>query len=368
MDPFEVINPVLHELVLQHFTGSEVLKSLSLVSVEWSHLIGQSKKCMNKIRFAYQVWRHQFYSSTEVFRCIQDSLRHYQHVSFELGMTEDSRQFWNFIEMCCSSLVTLRVENIRKPLVTQGYAFEFPNLEVYIAYGLDDSAMTPVLNTTRKLKNIFISSSDPTMDPTLIESLVLCLQNNPNLQEVYLKNVNFVNIYDKPLEVNFQLKSLKLMNTSAENSISSMIEKNLLNFLNQQSPTLETFFFEFKSEDIVECIFNNLPMLTSTGLLNVDNVNLQANPRIKNLEIPYIEEISDIKKFVDAAPNLETLFVGTITKELVEYLAWNFMKLESLNFKFINLDAEEHYEKLKADHPEVNQNIEIWDYENVDWD
>jgi hypothetical protein len=60
--------------------------------------------------------------------------------------------------------------------------------------------------------------------------------------------------------------------------------------------------------------------------------------------------------------------VATVDNELVEYLSWNFMKLTSLNFKTISLDSEEFYEKLKREHPEVNQSIDIWDDENVDWD
>jgi hypothetical protein len=44
------------------------------------------------------------------------------------------------------------------------------------------------------------------------------------------------------------------------------------------------------------------------------------------------------------------------------------MKLTSLNFKMIGLEVEDYYENLKSEHPEVNQGIEIWDYENVDWD
>lgn len=58
--------------------------------------------------------------------------------------------------------------------------------------------------------------------------------------------------------------------------------------------------------------------------------------------------------------------VGEVVCTLVDYLAWNAKKLEQLNFKTIFLDVEEHYEQLKADHPEVNQNIEIWDYGNDD--
>lgn len=180
--------------------------------------------------------------------------------------------------------------------------------------------------------------------------------------------MNFVNIFESPLEANFQLKSLKLMNTAASNLISSSVERNLLNFLSQQSPTLETFFFEFTSEKVIEFTFNNLPVLTSAGLLNVATASVQPNHRIKSLEIPFVDEIQDIKKFVDATPNLETLFVGTVNKELVDYLAWNFMKLQYLNFKLISLDAEEHYEKVKGENPEVNQSIDIWDYESVDWD
>lgn len=369
MDPFQVIDPFLHELILQHFNASEVLKSLSLVSVDWSEIVGKSKKCMNKVRFIYQVWRNQYFTAEEVFTCVQNSSRKYQHVETELEFSDDLKKFWKFIETCSSSLVTLKLENIRKPFDSCEALAEFPNLEVLVAYGLDANALTTILKSTRKLKIIYICSSDLTMDAEVIRSLTLCLQNNPNLQNIYLKNVNFVKIFEKPFEANLQLKSLKLMNTSPQNTISSSIEENLLKFLDQQKSTLETFFFEFENENVLEFMFNNnLPCLVSIGLPNVPTARLQINPRITNLEIPYTDELSEIRKIIDATPNLRKLFVGTVTNELVEHLAWRFMKLEELNFKMIGLEVEEYYEKLKEDHPEVNQNIEIWDHENVDWD
>lgn len=158
------------------------------------------------------------------------------------------------------------------------------------------------------------------------------------------------------------------MNTTADNSITTKVEENLLKFLKQQKKTLETFFFDFSSDKIIELAFKGLPALTSAGLLNSQPGKFKQNPRIKNLEIPYIDDMPSILKFVDATPNLENLFVGEVSKELVDHLAWNNASLRSLNFKMIDTEAEEHYEQLKSDHSEVNQNIEIWDYENIDWD
>lgn len=367
MDPFEVIDPFLHDFVLQHFEAREVLKVLSFVSIEWSQIAGRSKTCMNKVKFLYQVWRHQFYSSTEVFRCVQESWRDYQHVTVELGVNDDSKEFWKFMDSCCQSVVSLKVENIRRD--SGGIcSTNFPNLETFIAFGVDDTAMITFLKASKKLTHLFIFSTDATIELTLMQSLIECLQRNRKLQELYLKNVNFLRIFDNELDAPFELKSLKLMNTSTSNNISSNIEQNLLRFLKQQSATLETFFFEFLSDKIVDFTFNNMPALTSTGLLKLPTQILEKNPRIVNLEIPFIDDFTDITRLIDATPNVETLFVGEVKKELVDYLAWNFMKLQSLNFKTIELDAEEHYEQIKVDHPEVNQGIEIWDYENVDWD
>lgn len=367
MDPFQVIDPFLHDLVLQHFEAAEVLKVLSFVSVDWSHIAGKSKKCMNKVKFIYQVWRHQFYSSTEVFRSVQSTNRHYQHLTVELGVNDDSKEFWKLMDSCCKSVVSLKVENIRNE-TSGNLSTEFPNLETFTAFGVDASAMITFLKASQKLKQLFIFSTDATIDPSVMDIIIKCLQRNRKLQELYLKNVNFLSIFAQELNAPFELKSLKLMNTSPMDTIPRSTEENLMKFLKQQCLTLETFFFDFSSDKILEFVFNNSPALTSTGLLKLPAGVLKKNPRLINLEIPFVDDIIEITKFVDATPNVETLFVGEVTKELVDYLAWNFMKLQSLNFKMIELDAEDHYEQLKVDHPEVNQNIEIWDFENVDWD
>lgn len=364
MDPFTVIDPFLHDLVLQHFKTSEVLQVLSLVSPEWSQMTGKSRTCMNKVKFVYQVWRHQFYSSKEIFQYAQNSWRDYQHVIVELGVNDNSQEFWRFMESCSRSIRSLKLENMRKS-ANEDFAIDFRNMETFTAFGNDNETLKAVLESTTKLKSFFIFSSEASMD---CELLIESLQRNRRLQDLYLKNVNFVRIFEKDFPVAFSLKSLKLLNTSATNSISREIEENLLKFIKQQSASLQTFFFEFESDKIADFAFNHLPALTSIGLLKCPAGEMKPNVRITNLEIPHIEEYSMIKKCVDAMPNVENLLVGTVTNELVDHLAWNFMKLESLNFKMISLDAEEHYEQLKSEHPEVNQNIDIWDHETVDWD
>lgn len=362
------IDPFLHDLVLQHFKATEVLTVISFVSPEWSQIAGKSRQCMGKIKFQYQVWRHQFYSSTEVFQCAQNSWRDYQHVTVELGVNDDCKQFWKLIESCCSSIKSLKIENIRWNSAVAETAIEFSNLESFTAYGNDDETITTILGSTNQLKNLFIFSSESSITSEAIECLRMCLQRNKKLTELYLKNLNFLNIFATNLNVSFNLKSFKFMNTSSRNSMTSNVEDNLLNFLKQQSSSLKTFFFEFSSKKITEFAFNCMPVLTSIGLLDKPISSLKRNELIVNLEIPQIDGYSDIKAYVDATPNVESLFVGEVSSTLVDHLAWNFMKLESLNFKMIGFDVEDHYEQLKNDYPDINQDIEIWDYENVDWD
>lgn len=366
MDPFEVIDPFLHDLVLQHFAAAEVLTVLSFVNTEWSQIAGRSRKCMDKIQFVYQVWRHQFYSSTEVFQSALNSWRQYRHVIVELGVNDDSQQFWKFMNSCCNSIRTLKIENIRGD--GQHLNADFPNLESFTAFGIDDKSLETFLRSTKKLKSLFIFWSESSMDQSAIKCLKTCFLNNRKLQDLYLKNRNFLRVFESKLKTPFRLKSLKLLKTVPDDSLSSVIEENILKFLKQQSASLETFFFEYTSKIIVEFAFNKLPALTSVGLFSYIDSNLHTNNRIGKLEIPNVETFGNIKTIIDATPNLESLFVGEATNELIDYLAWNFMKLQTLNFKAISLDGEEHYEQLKSEHQEVNQNIDIWDYENVDWD
>lgn len=367
MDPFEAIDPFLHDFVVQHFKAKEILEVVSLVSPDWSQIVGKSRICMNKVKFLYQVWRHQFNSASEVLKRVQKSVRSYQHVVVELGVNDDSRQFWKFIETCCGSLKSLKIENIRSN-VDSTCVIELPNLESFTVFGIDDDVLKQILSRTTKLRTLFVVSGNSLIDLPVIQSLTNCLQRNRKLEDLYFKNVNFLDIFEEELQVDFRLKSLKLMNTTTNYAITASVEENLLKFLKQQSNVLETFFFEFSSDKITELAFNGLSALTSAGLLNSVPGDFKRNSRIKNLEIPHIDGFTDVQKFVNATPNLETLFVGEVTNDLVNHLAWNFSSLRSLNFKMIGVDVEEHYEKLIADHPEVNPSIDIWDYENVDWD
>ena len=180
--------------------------------------------------------------------------------------------------------------------------------------------------------------------------------------------MDFLRIFDEELVVKCRLKSLKLMSLSPSDSISACNEKNLKIFLRNQRKSLEAFSFEYESDTIGDLAFQDLQLVTSLGLLKTSSDAFERNSRITNLEIPHVQDFLSIKKFIDAAPNLESLYVGSVSKELVEYLAWNFKKLQLLNYKTIGLDVEDHYEQLKREQTEVNKEIEIWDYENLDWD
>lgn len=288
----------------------------------------------------------------------------FQHVIVELGVNDDLKGFWKFIESCSDSLISLKIENVRR---FGELNLKFPNLEILRAYSIDEKSLLTLLKSTEKLTELFISSGESSLDQIFIDNLIVCLKRNKNLVDLYLKNTHFLRIFEENLSVNFQLKSLKLLNTSARNEVSPELEKNLLHFIDEQKSRLETFFFEFSSDQIVEKAFN-LPAVASLGFLKVPSANLKKNFNIKSLEIPFDEDFASVRKIVDASPNIERLFVATVTNELIDFLSWNFMKLTSLNFKMISLDSEEYYEKLKQDHPEVNQLIDIWDYENVDWE
>jgi hypothetical protein len=309
MDPFQVIDPFLHEFVLQHFTGSEVLKVVSLVCPNWSEVAGESKTCMNKVKFLYQVWRHQFYSSTEVFQCAADSWRRYQHVVVELGVNDDSRQFWKFIESCSGSLVSLKVENVQRN--SEGILdIEFPNLEIFRAFAIDETSLITLLKATEKLKDLFIFTGETSVNQFVIENIISCLEGNKKLEELYLKNVNFLKIFEEELSVKFRLKSLKLLNSSVDSSVASNVEANLLNFLKQQNSSLETFFFEFSSEQTVEKAFACLPAVTSLGLLNASTTLLEKNLKIKSLEIPLIEDFQNIKSSSTLRQTLKVCLLG----------------------------------------------------------
>lgn len=381
MDPTVAIDPYLHDLIFQHFAALELTEVVSLISPEWSRIIGSSRTCMNKVKFSYQVRRHyQIHTFSEVFQCAQKTWRDYQHVIVECQHDDDSEDFWKFIERCCSSLVTLKVENVSRSAGAQ-FSATFPRLKVFNADSVKDLVITSVLTSTVKLEELSILTTTSMMDPFMVQCLVKVLQRNRRLKNIYLKNVqrtlidpnervtdcSFLDIFEEPFQVDFQLKSLKLLD-APKKPLSTEVQENILAFLASQRDSLETFSFEFHCDKVLEFGFNSLSALTSLGFTNSHIHGLKKNSKITNLEIPYIDETSVIKQFIEKTPNLKTLFAGAVSKELIEHLAWNFTNLRSLNFKWVDLDGEEFYERFKAENPDVNQEIEIWDYEIVDWD
>lgn len=379
MDPFLRINSDLHELFLQHLEVIEILE-YSTVSKRWHREIGDSKKCMSKLKLSMKFWKStaKHEQVQEKVRTMENITRRYQHISVDCRFDRSvSSSFWKLLDYLAANLISLKVKSIKLDNPT---SLSLPKLEelklVYVPIDVRNILMVSSESFTKlKLKLVSPLNWNKTSksDKQSLSCISKCLASNERLKEIELFGaVQYGIFFDEDLSkiIRFSLISLKIKNDMRLALIPENTEKNLIKFLSTQSSSLQAIYIDVCRPKVIQFIFNNLRNLKTIQIetvmsdFNVRDLNLQLNESVTDLRIPYISKTQDIREMLEMTPNVNHLFLAHISYEITEWIAWNLKKLRILKYRYDEIDCELFYETLRERHPDVNQEIEmIVDYD-----
>lgn len=380
MDPILKVSPDIDYLIFQHLTPREILEA-SMVSQLWYESIGSSNACMKKIELSLRFWKEspgtKQEQSNKKVKVIQDSTRKYQNISIDCRFDKSlSKEFWKFLTSLQTSLVELKIKSIQLEFVSP---ISLPKLQVLKLTYVPTIVRNVLLRSCCSLKLLKLKMESPFKwgESTKIEKESLtaikkCLESNQSLQDIELHGCTQYNLFFD-LEVSdvvkFHLKTLKIKTGLRLAVISENNERNLISFLRTQTNCLEGFYIDGCRINIIQFVFNNMSALRSVQIdvmmmekHEISQLNLNEN--IRDLMIPYVNYHENIREFLNAVPNIESLFIAYLSQESMNFIARNLMNLKILKFRYDENECEDFYEQLREDHPEVNQNIEmIVDYE-----
>lgn len=377
MDPLS-LNPYLNDLFFQHFNLSEILEC-STVSRAWNREVGESRRCMSKIKFSLKFWKStdKQKQTEEKIQILKNVSRHYQHVTIDCRFDKTlSAEFWSVLKYLEPYLMSLKIKSIKLEDPTVVVIPRLQELKlVYVPLNIRNILVT----SSKSFKRIKLKLVSPLnwksikCDPDSLAAIRKCLESNHKLEELEVHgSVQYGFLLDEDLSevVQFHLRRFKVKTDMRLALISEKSENNLVKFLTSQSSSLEEVFIDVCRPHVIEHIFNKMPMLKSIHIETVVNdfrvkdLNLTLNERVVDLKIPYVNHHDDIREILAVTPNLEMLFVAHLSHETMNYIAWNLKKLKTLKYRYDEIDCEMLYEKLRDENEEVNQNIEmIVDYE-----
>lgn len=384
MDPLEQVSPDIDYLIFQHLTPKEVLE-ISNVSKSWNEIIGSSTTCMKKIELALRFWKDtpgtKQEQCNEKIKVIQESTRQYQNVSIDCRFDKSlSYEFWKFLSSHQSSLVELKIKSIQlefaSPLTP---CLTLPKLQVlkltYVATNVRNILLRSCCSLTKlklKMESPFKWGESTKIEQESLTSIRKCLEVNQSLKDIEIHGCTQYNLFfDLQVSdvVRFRLKMLKIKSGLRLAVLSENNERNLISFLRTQLDCLESFYIDGCRINIIQFVFNNMTALRSIQVdvmvMEKNEISeLHLNENIRDLMIPYVNCHENIREFLIAVPNIESLFIAYLSHESMNFIARNLMNLKTLKFRYDENECEDFYEQLREDHPEVNQSIEmIVDYE-----
>jgi hypothetical protein len=116
-NPFFELHSDVHPLVLQHFTGKEVL-NLFTVSLECYQVVSESSAAMKKIQLCFQESSANVPTPLEVFTLL-NSDRKYQNVAVKFKFLTNAARKLLLLESFSQSLVNLKISLKKNELASK---------------------------------------------------------------------------------------------------------------------------------------------------------------------------------------------------------------------------------------------------------
>jgi hypothetical protein len=345
-NPFDKFCGDLHELMLQHFDGYEVLDA-SEVSPEWNEVISTSPKRMTQLPLKCNWWwiPEEISESSRQYNDLRIELKDYDTVQFIqqnlFQLLEKFAPFLKKLEIATTSKIDFAPQNLHLPkLESLGINSKFPI----------------VFKNATKLKKLSLRVDN--FNRTMVD----WIESQTQLEELNL------NAFGKKF-FDFDPKAPKGVKRFYCWLLKGLTETDAEKFNNFIEPMCDTLTFLQLCGVIFpvnfELIVNEMSKL-KTFKLNyyVENLNgakLKSNKNITELQIS--EFSSGIQYLLLSLVNLDDLeIVVGIDVADIEWIARNLMKLKKLSSRYFETSPEtivQRYNEMRATEQGINMDIEL---------
>lgn len=340
LDPFEHLKMELHSLVLNHFSGSDLLE-LSQVSPAWNKVIACYENFHKKIRLVIDENGRR-----ELDDCTADNLARTYHDLEVIRLFRRRSSVFKVISNCAEFLVTINT------------VFDFEMGDVMLpklrqlSIRANKFFEEGLLNATTGLTKLHIAGLN-----NFPFSIIECLKANEGLKELELDKEASKQTFDHLNElVGIHLTSLKL--EYANFIYGTDVERNLIQFLVTQQSSLMSLKLLNCDFLMFNKIFNGMPNLRSimySPFKEGFKPPLRFNSHDNIVDLKLILVSKDLlQRLLEATPSLKTLYVSDPTINMIKLVMFNSPELRQLSFAYCgdrnwSLKDIEEYFKTQVD-------------------
>lgn len=352
MDPLQKLHEDVHSLIVQHFTGSDLLQ-ISEVSPDWHEKV-ITDGAMRKIKLCLSL------DDSENFREIMKSERNFKNIETE------TKSYLNIVTKHAATLEELKICG-DLPLEEN----DFPNLRKLTMMNVPSNILWWIsisrFNSLRDLTCNFESTNVAVcfffftflLNLPKLETLNLC-------SEVNLKALNNVLVIHELRAPAFKLRKLVCFYAPAPE------------FWNSQAESLESIDIKVSHENAITFLLGNFPKLKELRVTAKDDFGVAEDtdedsdededeleyPTNHNIEVLHSSLPFPVtKKIMLATPLVEHIKFEELTTELLDWIVANMKKVKKIEFRSRSEEHEnqirQHYEDLKQQDDDINKKIEL---------
>lgn len=365
MDPLEKTHEHIHGLVLQHFTVDEILE-YSTVSTKWYKLLGKSIGAMSKVwlnvgdrfkepqkddlkAFRASERNYQNFKISEIENGLQILLfprRHWKRAMIDVQSFLNLRDFVNLLEIVNETINELEIIDMDIEYVNFDHSkLNFRHLtKLKIGY-VTSVALKPFQQNLKKLKKLVfetITDSADKSDDSAGKMMRTILNLQSQLTHFSLTTDAFCKLFEEDNSYDFQLTYLNIeYSGNCENENSKKLIRNLKNFISTQKSLKWVTLCEWTCADIVKQLFACLSIErvsfdyfdNDSKKLITKDLKLNSNPNIQHVDFDCEDlNFTWIKPFLEALPEVTTLYFFHVTQEILEYLIANMKQLKTIKY------------------------------------
>lgn len=321
---------------------------MSEVSPNWFKLT-ETQKVEDKVEFKLENYIKGRPSSRRCYKTV--SWRLSRPLADLENFLPAARQFYDSIE-------TLKMNF--HGLDTEEYSdITFINLKCLHMYhppnDFLDSIMSGVEKTGNKLEEFEWSEYDTFSDNEQYEFVLKVIMKQKNLKKLdfngplYISEDQLLNVEELPLRLEYlrvnyfnypsliQFQNLKFLSVGS-------VDSEDLNIVMTRLPNLTTLVFGF-AIDVVDSV----EIAMNSSIINLEFIDSDAG---------FYPPVDIMQRVMLVLPELKTLkFERSIDANMMEFVATNMMKLETLTYGFTDDGATERYEAMKI--KTINMNIKV---------
>lgn len=335
-DPISCLPDKLFINIIQHLNGDDI-KAAFCVSNHWSKLLLRSEEIIKKLFLKIDLTEEISYNDRLL--SLFKSRRAYENVQISIGnIKEVEKKIDAILNKFACSIVSLKILKIGgfNSMMKQPLSFtKLQSLELHVVCG----RLSCDLQNVCTLKKLSVNGLSP-------EALMLCLKNNPELEELVLYENAFISYLNgfAELELPFKLTKLSILDhithtkhLEGEFPAQQWDSKARMKFLMSQASSLNSLHMEKCFVTELNRIVKFLPVLECLEVNQLigdpSKLNIKGIAKIRTL---IATKISDdlLCAAVNSFEHLKTIFIENLKTDQFFFIIRNAKSLKCFCYFF----------------------------------